>query len=200
MFLVRTNSAYSVCVRAGGKLLTSGSSKTLLRGDVRESCVRPKAPLSEGAPAGCDGARGVAPAEALLSAFRRPVAEPSLRAVLVLPVTVRAVRGADISVAWGCFLALGVVPVALGGCKAASRRYFWLPESPTRLGAESCRHMRGGLAKMACGASGRPREGSPLIPGLIWRFCSPSGFCLCHWQLQPSCAHLPLSVEIVYEK
>ena len=113
MFLVRTNSAYSVCVLAGGKLLTSGSSKTLLRGDVRENCVRPKAPRSEGAPAGCDGARGVAPAEARLSAFRRPVAEPSLRAVLVRPVTVRAVRGADISVAWGCFLALcGGVPWA----------------------------------------------------------------------------------------
>ena len=34
---------------------------------------------------------------------------------------------------------------------------------------------------MACEASRRPREGSPLIPGSIWRFCSPSGFCLCHW-------------------
>ena len=89
--------------------MTSGSNKTLLRGDVRESCVRPKAPLSEGWPAGCDGARGVAPADARLSAFLLPVAEPSLRAVLVLPVTVRAVRGADIFVAWGCFLALGVV-------------------------------------------------------------------------------------------
>ena len=118
MFLVRTNSAYSVCVRAGGKLFTSGSNNTLLRGDVRESCVRPKAPLSEGWPAGCDGARGVAPAEARLSAFRRPVAEPSLRAVLVRPVTVRAVRGADIFVAWGCFLALGVVsPWRLAGAR-----------------------------------------------------------------------------------
>ena len=109
MFLVHTNSAYSVCVRAGGKLLTSGSSNTLLNGDVRESWVRPKAPRSEGAPAGCDGARGVAPADARLSAFRRPVAEPSLRAVLVRPVMLRAVRGADIFVAWGCFLALAVV-------------------------------------------------------------------------------------------
>ena len=70
--------------------------------------MRPKAPRSElGAPAGCDGARGVAPAEARLSAFRRPVAEPSLRAVLVRPVTVRAVRGADIVVVCeGCLAAL----------------------------------------------------------------------------------------------
>ena len=119
---VRTNSAYSVCVRAGGKLLTSGSSKTLLRGDVRESCVRPKAPRSEGAPAGCDGARGVAPADARLSAFLLPVAEPSLRAVFVRPVILRAVRGADIFVAWGCFLALGEVspwPLRVHGCLAA---------------------------------------------------------------------------------
>ena len=29
---------------------------------------------------------------------------------------------------------------------------------------------------MACEASRRVREGSPLLPGLIWRFCSPSGF------------------------
>ena len=115
---VRTNSAYSVCVRAGGKLLTSGSNKTLRRGDVRESCVRPKAPLSEGAPAGCDGARGVAPADARLSAFLLPVAEPSLRAVLVRPVILRAVRGADIVVARGCFLALGVVsPWRLAGAR-----------------------------------------------------------------------------------
>ena len=83
--------------------MTSGSNNTLLRGDVRERAVRPKAPLSEGAPAGCDGARGVAPADARLSAFLLPVAEPSLRAVLVRPVTVRAVRGADIVVvARGC--------------------------------------------------------------------------------------------------
>ena len=149
MFLVLTNSAYSVCVLAGGKLFTSGSSNTLLRGDVRESWVRPKAPLSElGAPAGCDGARGVAPAEARLSAFRRPVAEPSLRAVLVRPVTVRAVRGADIVVVCeGCPCAWSGVPVALGGCKTASRRYIWLPESPTRLGAESCRPGEEGLRK-----------------------------------------------------
>ena len=149
MFLVLTNSAYSVCVLAGGKLFTSGSSNTLLRGDVRESWVRPKAPRSElGAPAGCDGARGVAPAEARLSAFRRPVAEPSLRAVLVRPVTVRAVRGADIVVVCeGCPCAWSGVPVALGGCKAASRRYIWLPESPTRLGAESCRPGEEGLRK-----------------------------------------------------
>ena len=106
--------------------MTSGSSNTLLRGDVRESWVRPKAPLSElGAPAGCDGARGVAPAEARLSAFRRPVAEPSLRAVLVRPVTVRAVRGADIFVAWGCFLALGVVsPWRWAGARLP-RALFW---------------------------------------------------------------------------
>ena len=26
---------------------------------------------------------------------------------------------------------------------------------------------------MACEASRRSREGSPFIPGLIWRFCSP---------------------------
>ena len=32
---------------------------------------------------------------------------------------------------------------------------------------------------MACEASRRPREGSPLILGLIWRFFSPSVFCLC---------------------
>ena len=37
--------------------------------------------------------------------------------------------------------------MALGGCKAASRRYFWLPESPTRLGAESCRPGEEGLHK-----------------------------------------------------
>ena len=90
-------------------MFTSGSNNTLLRGDVRESWVRPKAPRSEGAPAGCDGARGVAPAEARLSAFLLPVAEPSLRAVFVRPVILRAVRGADIFVARGCFLALGVV-------------------------------------------------------------------------------------------
>ena len=31
---------------------------------------------------------------------------------------------------------------------------------------------------MACEASRRVREGSPLLPGipLIWRFCSPFGF------------------------
>ena len=110
--------------------------------------MRPKAPRSElGAPAGCDGARGVAPAEARLSAFRRPVAEPSLRAVFVRPVILRAVRGADMFVARGCFSALGEVPWALGGCKAASRRYFWLPESPTRDGAESCRPGEEGLRK-----------------------------------------------------
>ena len=34
---------------------------------------------------------------------------------------------------------------------------------------------------MVCEASRRSREGSPLIPGLIWRFCSPSGFAMCHW-------------------
>ena len=103
--------------------MTSGSNKTLRSGDVRESCVRPKAPRSElGAPAGCDGARGVAPAEARLSAFRRPVAEPSLRAVLVRPVTVRAVRGADIFVGWGCFLGVGRCALAallVQGCLAA---------------------------------------------------------------------------------
>ena len=98
--------------------MTSGSNSTLLRGDVRESCVRPNAPRSEGAPAGCDGARGVAPADARLSALRRPVAEPSLRAVLVRPVILRAVRGADIVVARGCFLALGVVsPWRLAGAR-----------------------------------------------------------------------------------
>ena len=43
----------------------------------------------------------------------------------------------------------------------------------------------------------RSWEGSPLIPGLIWRFCSPSGFCLCHWQLQPSCAHTCRCCETV---
>ena len=91
-------------------------------------------------------ARGVAPAEARLSAFLLPVAEPSLRAVLVRPVTVRAVRGADIVVVCeGCPCAWSGVPVALGGCKAASRRYIWLPESPTRLGAESCRPGEEGL-------------------------------------------------------
>ena len=37
-----------------------------------------------------------------------------------------------------------------------------------------------GQVKRACKppfeASRRSREGSPLLPGLIWRFCSPSGF------------------------
>ena len=47
---------------------------------------------------------------------------------------------------------------------------------------------------MACEVSRRPREGSPLIPGLIWRFALPCYFGQCHWQLQPSCVHLSPSV------
>ena len=53
---------------------------------------------------------------------------------------------------------------------------------------------------MACEASRRPREGSPLIAGLILVFLLSLFFALCHWQLQPSCVHLSPSVVKRCEK
>lgn len=78
--------------------MTAGSKSTLRSGEVRLSCVLPKAPRwDSSALAGCETTRGVWPAFCMLSKRRRPVAEPVLlRPVFVLPVFVRPVRGVAI--------------------------------------------------------------------------------------------------------